>query len=151
MLRISKMTDYGALVMSTLARRPESVHNVAELADLTHLSPTTVSKVLKRLTKQDLVESVRGAHGGYRLARQAEQISMVDIITALEGPIALTQCATQVHHCDIAAHCEVRSHWQIINRAIKRTLDSLTLAELAGPVQQVRHQVQSLTRISVGA
>ena len=154
MLRISKMTDYGALVMSALARGPLGVQNAADLAGITHLPTPTVSKLLKLLAKRDLVESVRGPQGGYRLARGASEISMADIITALEGPIALTQCATHDSNCGIEHFCGTRSHWQVINRAIKKTLDELTLAEMAGPVRQVRNHLQThlqpLTRMAPG-
>ena len=151
MLRISKMTDYGALVMTALARDPAGLHNTADLAARTHVAEPTVSKLLKLLARNGLVASSRGAHGGYRLARAPESIRMTDIIAALEGPIGLTQCTHEPGICGIEHSCGVRSHWQVINRAIKKALDSITLAEMAAPVRQVQMHMQPLTRAVAGA
>ncbi len=150
MLRISKMTDYGALVMTALARDPEGLHNAADLAVRTHVAEPTVSKLLKLLARRGLVTSLRGVHGGYRLARAPDHIRMTDIIAALEGPIALTECAHEPGICGIEHVCGVRSHWQVINRAIRKALDSVTLAEMAAPVRQVQLHMQPLTRAAAG-
>lgn len=150
MLRLSKMTDYGAVVMTALAQAPVRVHNAAELASVTHVAEPAVGKLLKLLAKNGLVTSVRGAHGGYRLARPAEAIRMTEIITALEGPIGLTECAQHQGDCGIEHHCGVRGHWKVINRAIRHALDGVTLAELAAPVREVQRHVQPLMRMQAG-
>lgn len=133
MLRLSKLTDYGTVVMTVLAQHPEQRRNAAELAEDTHLSAPTVSKILKTLAHERLLTSSRGAHGGYRLARAPEDISMADIIAALEGPIALTECAELEGRCTIEPLCSVRTNWQRINAVIRDALSDISLADMVSP------------------
>ncbi len=149
MLRISKMTDYGALVMTALARDRDGLHNTADLAARTHVAEPTVAKLLKLLARNGLVSSIRGVHGGYRLARAPEAIRVTDIIAALEGPIALTQCTHERGACGIEHFCGVRGHWQVINRAVRKALEAITLAEMAAPARNLH--VQPLMRAAAGA
>lgn len=135
MLRISKLTDYGTLVLSTMASAPDTQFSATELAQKLGLNTTTVSKLLKSLTRAELLNSQRGAHGGYQLAKAIDQISALEIIRALEGPVALTECSTDHNECEIAAACKMQSKWQIINFAIRRALSELSLADLSKPVQ----------------
>jgi len=97
MLRLSKLTDYGMVVMTALARAPQGLRNAADLADETHIGAPTVSKLLKRLGRAGLVESERGAQGGYRLARAPSKIDVAEVIAAIEGPIGLTECSVFLH------------------------------------------------------
>ena len=136
MLRISKLTDYGTLVLSTMASAPDTQFSATELATKLGLNTTTVSKLLKSLTRADLLTSQRGAHGGYQLAKEINQISALEIIRALEGPVALTECSTDHNECEIADACQMQSKWQIINLAIRRALSELSLADLSKPIQQ---------------
>ncbi len=99
------------------------------------MAAPTVSKLLKQLAKHGLVESIRGAHGGYRLARRPELITVADVVSALEGPIALTQCSVHGGGCAIEPHCGVRSNWRLINGAIRQALESVTLAQMAEPLR----------------
>ncbi len=135
MFKLGKLTDYGTVVMTALAARPDALRNAHELAAETHVAAPTVSKLLKQLAKYGLVESIRGAHGGYRLARRPEQITVADVVSALEGPIALTQCAVHDGGCSIESHCGVRGNWRLINTAIRQALESVTLAEMAEPLR----------------
>lgn len=130
MLRMSKLTDYGIVVMSHLASEPERPHTATELALETQVSQPTVSKILKILTREGLLDSYRGAKGGYRLARGADAISIAEIINALEGPIAITECSSALGACDQEPHCTVSSHWQWINQTIYKALDDVSLAEM---------------------
>lgn len=132
MLRISKLTDYATVILARLASGDGRHQTAASLAEATGLAATTVSKLLKQLNRAGMVESMRGLHGGYRLARPPERISAAAILDALEGPLALTECSTSDGHCDLAAHCTVSSTWQRINRAIQQSLEEVTLADLAG-------------------
>jgi FeS assembly SUF system regulator len=93
MLRISRLTDYATVVLATLAEQPERVQTATSLAEQTRIAAPTVSKLLKQLQRANLVTSTRGLHGGYQLARPAAQISAAAILDALEGPMALTDCA----------------------------------------------------------
>ncbi len=136
MFKLGKLTDYGTVVMTALAVRPDALRNAHDLADETHVAAPTVSKLLKQLAKNGLVESIRGAHGGYRLARPPSQITVADVVCALEGPIALTQCAVHEGGCSIESHCGVRGNWRLINTAIRQALESVTLAQMAEPMRR---------------
>ena len=132
MLRISKMTDYATVLLARLASAPEQQWTTAQLAAATHLAQPTVSKALKQLHRRGLVSSTRGLRGGYRLARPAAEITAAQILDALEGPMALIECARHVHHCSIESTCSVGRSWQRVNLAIRRSLQEITLLELAG-------------------
>lgn len=133
MFKLGKLTDYGTVLMTALAAAPARVQTSQELAAGTRLAAPTVAKLLKLLGKAGLVESLRGAHGGYRLARPPERITVADIVSALEGPIALTECS--VHRgCGIENHCGVRSNWRVINDAIRSALEAVTLAQMTLPL-----------------
>src|SRR5688572_12038224 len=126
MLRMSKLTDYGTVVLAHMARAPAQRFTAAELAERTGLAAPTVAKLLKALNRAGLLDSTRGAHGGYALARAPEQISAVEIIDAIEGPVALTECATGHSTCTIQADCSVGSNWQHINTGIRRALENVS-------------------------
>ena len=132
MLRISRLTDYGIVLLAHLAgERGGTTHNARELAQRSNLPLPAASKILKTLTHEGLLVSHRGAKGGYGLARNASDISVAEIIAALEGPIALTECTLGPGHCDQEITCMTRLPWQRINRAIHDALARVSLAELA--------------------
>ena len=134
MLRISKLTDYGILLLAQLARESDgSHHNARELAERTGLPQPVVSKMLKSLSGADLLVSQRGAKGGYALSRAPQEVSVAEIIRALEGPIALMECSAGPGHCEQEARCDLRDPWQRINQAVQSTLEQVTLAELVDP------------------
>lgn len=139
MLRIGKLTDYATLILATLARNTSLQRTAADIARGCRLATPTVSKLLKQLHRAGLVESTRGLKGGYRLARPAGQISAAAILDALEGPLALTECATLHSRCDLQSSCSVTGSWQRINLAIRQSLEEITLAELAGMESNPRH------------
>lgn len=132
MLRISKMTDYGTVILACLAQQPERVLTAAEVAERTRVGLPTVSKLLKKLQRAGLVSSQRGSHGGYQLALPATEITAARILDALEGPLALTECSSEHSSCGIADRCGVGHAWQRVNAAIRRALSDITLAQLSG-------------------
>jgi FeS assembly SUF system regulator len=132
MLRISKLTDYATVILGALATEPDRQRTAAEIAARTHVGAATVAKLLKQLHRAELVASSRGLHGGYRLARPAQEISAAAILDALEGPLALTECAAEHSHCGIEGTCRVGGAWQRVSLAIRHSLQEITLAELAG-------------------
>ena len=134
MFKLGKLTDYGTVVMTALAADPARVHSAHEIAEATHVSAPTVSKLLKQLAKAGLVEALRGVRGGYRLARAAEQITVADIVGAIEGPIALTECSVHVGLCSIESSCATSANWRLINTAIQQALGAVTLAQMSAPV-----------------
>lgn len=130
MLRISKLADYGTLLLSTIASAPKRIYTSKALASQTHIALPTVSKLLKQFTRAGLLQSQRGAQGGYRLARAPTMISVAEVIAAIDGRMAMTECSLHSSNCSLEAMCQVRGHWQIINEAIETALDSLTLADM---------------------
>ncbi|PBS13361.1 SUF system Fe-S cluster assembly regulator [Lysobacteraceae bacterium NML93-0792] len=132
MLRVTKLTDYATVVLTVLAARPETVTSAAELAERSGLEPTTVSKLLKPLAQAGLVEGFRGATGGYRLARPASSISLVQIVEAMEGPLAITECSLHDGQCGISSQCGVRSNWRRINDVVADALRAVSLAQMLG-------------------
>lgn len=134
MFRVSKLTDYGMVVMAAMARAPEKVRAATEIASETGIAQPTVSKILKTLTRESLVDSFRGVNGGYRLAADPETVSVAAIISALEGPIALTECSsTDSTGCEQVDGCMIRGNWQAINDAVRGALDNVSLAQFAQP------------------
>jgi len=132
MLRISKITDYGIVLLAHFAELAASeTRSAREMAETSALPFPVVGKVLKILSQEGILASHRGAKGGYALARPAREISVAEIISALEGPIALTECSAGPGHCEQEAFCGVRAPWQRINRAIQDTLCTVTLDQLA--------------------
>ncbi|HEX4377208.1 MAG TPA: SUF system Fe-S cluster assembly regulator [Steroidobacteraceae bacterium] len=132
MLRISKLTDYATVILARLAAEPEQRLTATQIAAATHLAPPTVSKLLKQLHRRGLVQSTRGLRGGYMLSRPATAITAAHILDAMEGPVALTECAGSESHCCIETTCLVTKAWQRVNLAVRRSLQEITLLELAG-------------------
>ncbi|HLR87625.1 MAG TPA: SUF system Fe-S cluster assembly regulator [Wenzhouxiangella sp.] len=133
MLRISKLTDYATVLMAALIDWPDQCVPASRLAQLTGLEVPTVAKVLKTLTRAGLVSSVRGVNGGYQLAHAPEDISVAGIIRAMEGPIALTECALEPGLCAHESDCQLKGNWQRIGQAVENALSGLSLADLAEP------------------
>jgi FeS assembly SUF system regulator len=132
MLRISKLTDYGTVILACLASQPGRLWTASEVAERTRVGLPTVSKLLKKLQRTGLVVSTRGSHGGYQLARAAAEITAAHILDALEGPFAITECSGQHSNCDLESNCRVGHAWQRVNGAIRRALTDISLAQLAG-------------------
>ncbi len=133
MIRITKLTDYGILVLTQLARA-ESRCTARDLAAATAVPGPTVGKILRLLTRAGLLESQRGSQGGYWLARDPDDVSVADIIEAFEGPIALTECLSgESATCGVEPICQTRGNWGRISRAIRHALEEIPLSEIARP------------------
>lgn len=152
MLRLSKLADYGTVVMVYLAKHPQEVCNARDIALHTHVALPTVSKLLKRLTSAGLLVSIRGTTGGYRLKRPAAEVSVGEIIYALEEQKGFTECSLHPNECSLQRVCSVQNNWQLISRAIETALNSLSLDVLAKPtlvagdVDFVRQIVSGVSR-----
>ena len=133
MLRVTKLTDYATVVLAVLAARPGDVLSAAELAETAGLEPPTVSKLLKPLAQAGLVTSQRGVHGGYRLSRDPADVSLIEIVEAMEGPLAMTECSQHDSRCGIAHQCGVRANWRLINDVVADALRGVTLAQMLAP------------------
>ncbi len=147
MIRITKQSDYGIVLMTRLANETEQLHTAAALATEAQLPAPTVSKILKLLARGGLLESHRGVKGGYSLSRAPEAISVAEIIGALEGPIAITECIEDgPGECSQESFCAVRGNWQRINLAIRQALEAISLAEMTEPLNRLvtigRHPIE---------
>ena len=134
MLRVTKLTDYATVVLTVLAARPEQVLSATELAAAAGREATTVAKLLKPLAQAGLVIGLRGVNGGYRLARSADAITLIEVVQAMEGPLAITECSQDHSNCGIAHQCGVRTQWRLINDVLADALRSVSLAQMLPPV-----------------
>jgi FeS assembly SUF system regulator len=133
MFRMNKLTDYGILLLTRMATAPEGGISARELAEETRIPLPTVGKILKILLKEGLLVSHRGTKGGYALSRTPSEITVAEIIRALEGPIAMTECDENT--CELESGCPTRSHWKVVNRTILGALQNLTLREMTQPAR----------------
>lgn len=132
MINISKLADYSTVIMAYLARTG-TAQNARDIAQATRIALPTVSKILKILAKAELLESHRGAKGGYDLARPAEKISLADIVNALDGGIGLTECSRASGLCAVEQSCGIRHSWRTIGLIVRELLEQVTLAEMLKP------------------
>ncbi|MGN6512345.1 MAG: SUF system Fe-S cluster assembly regulator [Lysobacteraceae bacterium] len=137
MLRVTRLTDYATVVLTVLAARPGEVLNAPALAELAGLELPTVAKLLKPLAQAGLVEGLRGANGGYRLARPADGISLFEIVEAMEGPLGMTECSLHAGSCGIESSCGVRANWRRINDVVADALRGVSLAQMLAPPEAI--------------
>ncbi len=134
MIKMTNLADYAVVLMSYMAAFPARTFSATEIAQATQIPGPTVSKILGAMARGQLLASHRGLNGGFSLARSPDNISIADIISVVDGPIALTNC---IQHspgeCDMETGCRMRPHWQKINDAVQNALHSVSLAEVAAP------------------
>lgn len=136
MIRLGKLTDYGLVLMSQIARSRTELHTARDLATQCRLPLPTVSKILKTLLQRGLLASHRGMRGGYTLARDPQLISIAGIIAALEGPLALTECSIDIAGlCDLESSCPIKDNQRLINQVIHGALDKVMLSDLIRPMR----------------
>ena len=151
MLRLTKQADYGVILLTHLAIHYDRRFAAPELAEDTHLPLPTVSKILKLLSREGLLVSHRGVKGGYSLARDPHQITVAEMVTALDGPIAFTECIEDTPGvCSQESSCRLRSNWQRINQAVRLALDSISLAELVDPLDMPLVQLGTTGKTETG-
>ncbi|MGE4314309.1 MAG: SUF system Fe-S cluster assembly regulator [Pseudobdellovibrionaceae bacterium] len=130
MIKLSKMADYAIVLLNQLSRERDFVSS-SQLSVLTLIPEPTIAKIMKLLSKAGLVDSLRGACGGYKLAKSAKDISATDIIEAVDGPVTLTSCVSQAEdHCAIAGSCALNGRWNKINASVRNALSALRLEDL---------------------
>ena len=136
MIRLGKLTDYGLVLMTHMARNHDRLlHTARDLAVESRLPLPTVSKLLKELLRAGLLVSQRGLKGGYSLARKAREISVAEIVAVLEGPIALTECSTDISGlCDLEPCCPIKDNQRIISQAVRGALEKVMLSDLSQPL-----------------
>ena len=137
MVRLGKLTDYGLVLLACMARSHGAhLRTARDLALESKLPLSTVSKLLKGLLQSGLLISHRGIKGGYVLSRDPHEISVLEVIAAVEGPMALTECSTDVSGlCHIETCCPIKTNQQIINQAVRGVLERVMLSDLANPMQ----------------
>ena len=136
MIRPSKFADYGIVLMTSIANSgDEQPSNARVLSESSQLPLPTVSKILKRFSRAGLLVSHRGKQGGYTLAKRPRDITVAEMIAAVDGPIALTACGPEAPGlCDLEPSCPVRSNWQRITAVVHTALEKLTLADMTTPI-----------------
>ncbi|HIF18483.1 MAG TPA: SUF system Fe-S cluster assembly regulator [Cycloclasticus sp.] len=136
MLRVSKLTDYATVILTHIAHQPDELHAASDITQATGVALPTVSKVLKFLSKANILTSHRGSKGGYALANKPNETNVAEVITAIEGPIGMTECTTSEGTCEQESSCEIKGNWNLINRAVYTALEAVTLADMVAPVRQ---------------
>jgi FeS assembly SUF system regulator len=139
MLRITRLSDYAVAILGQLAHSESAVNTAKELAARTGLPQPAVSKILKNLARSKLVASHRGVQGGYRLAREPSLVSVADVIEAVEGPVALTECGDSTDaSCEFVGHCSVQANWIRINQVVRRALSNVSVEDMILPPRAER-------------
>ena len=135
MIRLSRMTDYGVVVMTYMAWQGSETRSAHQVATATGLPEATAGKLLKLFARAGLLKSRRGARGGYTLTSSPEEISLARVVEAVEGPIALTLCVDDhPGHCDVESLCPMRGGWNQINTALRDAFEGVSLAAMTAPV-----------------
>src|SRR6201984_3104236 len=137
MFKLSKKADYGLIAMKHLANhRQEHACSANEIAEEYGISATLMAKVLQKLAKQGLVAAKHGSAGGYQLARQPHEISALDVLTAIDGPVLITSCVTSHGNCDATERCSVKEPLQRVNESILNVLNTVSIAQLSEDKQE---------------
>ena len=133
MIKLSKLTDYAVVILAQMTQEKGALLSASTLSGRTGLPEPTVSKILKSLGKSGIIDSVRGASGGYRIDKTAENVPVAAIIAAMEGPIALTACVENSEEiCALQGICAMNGRWNPVNKALRSALDNVTLADMTG-------------------
>ena len=133
-MRLSHLADYAVVLMTAAARRPAGTRfSATELSGETGVPLPTTQKLMGQLAASGLFTSARGVSGGFALSRPASEISLADIVEAVEGPIAMTVCSEGRTDCALDAHCRVKPHMGIVGSAVRGALGAVSLTSLCGP------------------
>jgi FeS assembly SUF system regulator len=138
MLKISQLSDYACVLLGHMSAHAHALPNTA-WAERARLPASTTAKLLKLLGKAGLVSATRGATGGYALAKPALQITLADVVQAIDGPLALTHCSGE-QGCARSGFCSTRTHWQVINQAVLSALQAVSLDQLRFPLRPARSE-----------
>ncbi len=151
-MRLSHLADYAVVLMTAAARRPAGARlSATELAEDTGVPLPTAQKLMGQLAGCGLLQSHRGAGGGFVLARGAEAISLADIVEAVEGPIAMTVCSEGRTDCALDAHCRIKPHMGLVGHAVRGALGAVSLQNLTRSPSAVRPEPVEGLSFSSGA
>lgn len=146
MLRIGKMADYALLITNQMVIA-DQLSTTEALASATQLPLATVRKLLKQLVDANIVKSQRGAYGGYTLAKDPKHLSIADVISAIEGPIALTQCASDLGTCNLFDRCALKNNWSLLNDIVGEVLQKISLTDMSCKINARKQLRPSLSVI----
>ncbi|MBS0352161.1 MAG: SUF system Fe-S cluster assembly regulator [Proteobacteria bacterium] len=130
MLKISKLADYSLIILTELAADFQQSFSASVLAEKTGIGLPTVSKLLKLLNEANLIVSSRGSKGGYRLVKDPQELKLAEIVTAVDGAPAITECCREDHRCFLESRCKLPRSWRSINQIIFDALNQYSLADL---------------------
>lgn len=136
MFKISRLADYSMIILNRMVSHLDRRFSAAALSEQTGIPSPTVSKVLKILNEAKLLNSMRGTKGGYQIARLPEQISLAEVINAIDGQLAVTECTKVPHQCTHHVNCSLSDNWQRINQIILNFFENITLAEMSQPIMK---------------
>ena len=156
MIRLTNLADYAVVLMCQFPADPDFRASAVGLSEQTKLPLPAVSKVLNQLSNAGFLNSHRGLKGGFTLAKTADDISVADIIEAVDGPISLTNCIEdEESDCSVENMCVMRPHWQLINQAVRGALDTIRLSEInmeaSGPMLAARLEALSASALGTKA
>lgn len=131
MIRLSRLSDYAIVLMCEMAVSRGETFSARQLHEATHISQSAIMKILKLLASEGIVTSARGARGGYSIASEPGEISILDIVKAIDGPVAVTLCSdnTTDEPCAFEAQCTAKSGWGMVNMALQDTLSHFSVAD----------------------
>ena len=130
MIRISRLADYGVVMMCEMSLEPGEPFSATHLSGKTKMSDSAIMKILKLLSKADLLGSIRGPKGGYFVKKDPTSITVLDVVNAIDGPVAVTLCSHNSHEsCEFKASCAAKRGWVNINSALQSTLSQFTIAD----------------------
>ena len=146
-MRINKLTDYSIVILTNMViNGDKKMYTAKELSEITEIPLPTVTRILEMLSNKELLDSQQGPQGGYSLTKSAENTSVREVIEAMEGPIALTECSDDDCGCAYETSCAVGKPWQKINKAIIDVLQNINLAEMG--MKDESQQLLKLTNIT---
>jgi len=130
MIRISRLADYGVVLMCEMSLSQGYTHSAHSLSEKTSMSESAIMKILKLLVKSKLLDSIRGPKGGYIVKKDPKDISVLDVVNAIDGPVAVTLCSQDSYEsCEFKAACAAERGWVNINKALQTTLSGFTIAD----------------------
>ena len=150
MIKVSRLADYAVVILATLARSDERLVTASGVSEKTGLPEPTVAKVMKLLARDNVILSIRGATGGYKLTETPQNITVARIVRAVDGPISLTTCVEgSVNTCDYACSCPVKGRWDGVNMAIRDALEGVSLADMINfePYIRAAHDAPELKAV----
>lgn len=130
MIRISRLADYGVILMCEISSSQSHVHSANSLSKKTNISESAIMKILKLLVKSELLYSIRGPKGGYLIKKDPKYISALDVVNAIDGPVSVTICSAKLYEsCEFKVSCVAKHGWRNINSELKKTLSGFSIAD----------------------